>query len=132
MGNDDPVPDIQPEGSSVSNLPEDTAPLVSNANQYFAYALTMVGVFIYYRVAWKAAEAIFFENSAFLKSYSSFFFYMWLVPIVGLISSIVNPSLTGTASWTSSILIVGSIPLSACFLYVLLFGIPKMPTPAAA
>jgi hypothetical protein len=132
MGNDDTVPDIQPEGSSVSNLPEDTAPLVSNANQYFAYALTMVGVFIYYRVAWKAAEAIFFENSAFLKSYSSFFFYMWLVPIVGLISSIVNPSLTGTASWTSSILIVGSIPLSACFLYVLLFGIPKVPTPAAA
>jgi len=131
MGNDDPVPDIQPEGSSVSNLPEDTAPLVSNANQYFAYALTMVGVFIYYRVAWKAAEAIFFENSAFLKSYSTFFFYLWLIPIVGLISSIVNPSLTGTASWTTSILVVGSIPLSACFLYVLLFGIPKMPTPAA-
>ena len=129
---DDPVPDIEPEGSSVSNLPEDTAPLVSNANQYFAYALTMVGIFIYYRVAWKAAEAIFFENSTFLKSYSTFFFYMWLVPIVGLVSSIVNPSLTGTASWTTSILIVGSIPLSACFLYVLLFGIPKMPTPAAA
>jgi len=132
MGNDDPVPDIQPEGSSVSNLPEDTAPLVSNANQYFAYALTMVGIFIYYRVAWKAAEAIFFENSTFLKSYSTFFFYLWLVPIVGLVSSIVNPSLTGTASWTTSILVVGSIPLSACFLYVLLFGIPKMPTPAAA
>ena len=132
MGNDDPVPDIQPEGSSVSNLPEDTAPLVSNANQYFAYALTMVGIFIYYRVAWKAAEAIFFENSTFLKSYSTFFFYMWLVPIVGLVSSIVNPSLTGTASWTTSILIVGSIPLSACFLYVLLFGMPAVPTVAAA
>jgi hypothetical protein len=45
MSDDDPVPDIEPEGSSVSNLPEDTAPLVSNANQYFAYALTMVGIF---------------------------------------------------------------------------------------
>lgn len=132
MGNDDPVPDIQPEGSSVSNLPEDTAPLVSNANQYFAYALTMVGIFIYYRVAWTAVETVFFTNSEFLKKYSSFFFYMWLVPIVGLVSSIVNPSLTGTASWTTSILIVGSIPLSACFLYVLLFGIPKIPTLAAA
>jgi len=132
MGNDDPVPDIQPEGSSVSNLPEDTAPLVSNANQYFAYALTMVGVFIYYRVAWTAVEAVFFTNSEFLKKYSSFFFYLWLVPIVGLVSSIVNPSLTGTASWTTSILIVGSIPLSACCLYVLLFGMPAIPTAAAA
>jgi hypothetical protein len=131
MGNDDPVPDIQPEGSSVSNLPEDTAPLVSNANQYFAYALTMVGIFLYYRLAWSAVEAVFFTNSELLKKYSSFLFYMWLVPIVGLISSIVNPSLTGTASWTTTILIVGSIPLSACFLYVLLFGMPKIPIPAA-
>ena len=132
MGNDDPVPDIQPEGSSVSNLPEDTAPLVSNANQYFAYALTMVGIFLYDRLAWSAVEAVFFTNSELLKKYSSFLFYMWLVPIVGLVSSIVNPSLTGTASWTTTILIVGSIPLSACFLYVLLFGMPKIPTPAAA
>jgi len=132
MGNDDPVPDIQPEGSSVSNLPEDTAPLVSNANQYFAYALTMVGIFLYYRLAWSAVEAVFFTNSELLKKYSSFLFYMWLVPIVGLVSSIVNPSLTGTASWTTTILIVGSIPLSACFLYVLLFGMPKILTPAAA
>ena len=132
MGNDDPVPDIQPEGSSVSNLPEDTAPLVSNANQYFACALTMVGIFLDYRLAWTAVEAVFFTNSEFLKKYSSFFFYLWLVPIVGLVSSILNPSLTGTASWTTCILIVGSIPLSACFLYVLLFGMPAVPTVAAA
>jgi hypothetical protein len=132
MSDDDPVPDIEPEGSSVSDLPEDTTPLVSNANQYFAYALTMVGVFLYYRLAWSAVEAVFFTNSELLKKYSSFLFYMWLIPIVGLVSSIVNPSLTGTASWTTTILIAGSIPLSACFLYVLLFGMPKTPTPVAA
>lgn len=126
---DDPVPDIEPEGSSVSNLPSDNTPIVSSANSYFVYILTMFGILIYYRVAWKAVDAIIFENSVFLKGYSSILFYMWLVPIVGLVTSIVNPSLGATGGWTTSILIIGAVPLCLAFPYVLWFGIKP---PAAA
>ena len=129
MNKEDPIPDIEPDTQPT----EEPKPLVSSPNQFLSYSLLMILLLVYYRLGWKAIEYELIDKIAIFKDYSTLIFGIWLVPILGLLSSIVYPTLGGTSAWTISVAVIAAVPIGLSIAHVLWFGLPGSPiTPSVS
>jgi len=119
MNTDDPIADVPPE-----QTPTTQQPTVSSASGYLGYTLLLILLLIYSRTAWYVVETIIFESFPIIKPYSSLLLTIWFIPILGLLASVVVPSIGGTAVWAIVSAVFAAIPTSAAFFYVLIFGFP--------
>jgi hypothetical protein len=121
---DDPIPDIEPDMQPT----EEPKALVSSPNQFLSYSLLMVLLLVYYRLGWKAVEFILIDKVTVFKDYSMLVFGLWIIPILGLLSSIVYPTLGGTSAWTISVAVIAAVPIGLSIAHVLWFGLPVSQT----
>jgi hypothetical protein len=119
MNTDDPIADVPPE-----QTPTTQQPTVSSASGYLGYTLLLILLLIYSRTAWYVMENIVFENFPIIKPYSTLLLTIWFIPILGLLASVVVPSMGGTAGWITITTVFAAVPTSAAFFYVLVFGFP--------
>ena len=120
MNTDDPVADVLPEQVAT---PENT-PAVSSASGYLGYTLLLVLLLVYSRAGWYAMETTVFDNFPIIKPYSSLFLVVWFIPILGLLASIVVPSVGGIAAWAIATAVFAGVPMVISFYYILLYGFP--------
>lgn len=116
MSSSDPVPDVAPEVQPA----EKPQPSVSSPNSYFIYLIIILGWLVFHRLGWEAVLLLLGERLP--PDALKYFWYIWLIPIAGVLGSIVVPSLGTTTLWLIGSSITSSIPLAIAAGYVLLFG----------
>jgi hypothetical protein len=119
MNTDDPIADVAPE-----QAPTTQQPTVSSASGYLGYTLLLILLLIYSRTAWYVVETIIFESFPIIKPYSSLLLLIWFIPILGLLASVIVPSIGGTAVWAAVTGGFAMAPMAAAFYYVIVFGFP--------
>jgi hypothetical protein len=117
---DDPVADVPPEQAAVPA----SAPVVSSANGVLLIMFTHILVIIYYRAAWYALETLVFEKYPAIGQYSTFLLIPYLVPLAGMLASVVSSSPGALTAWTLAVVGVASSIMIASFFYVLVFDLP--------
>jgi hypothetical protein len=119
MNTDDPIADVAPEQAQTTQQPT-----VSSASGYLGYTLLLILLLIYSRTAWYVVETIIFESFPIIKPYSSLLMTIWFIPILGLLASVIVPSIGGTAVWAAVTGGFAMAPMAAAFYYVIVFGFP--------
>lgn len=117
---DDPIADIPPDQTPVAP----SGPVVTSTNGILLLMFTHILVLIYYRAAWYGVETLVFEKYPAFGQYSIFFMIPYLVPIAGMIASIVNQSTGGLAAWTMACVIIASILMGLSLIYVIVLDLP--------
>lgn len=112
----DPVPDVAPAPSA----PTATAPTVASPNSFFIYLIVILAYLVYHRISWEAILLLF--GSRLDPKTLMYFKYVWLIPVAGILGSIVVPSIGTTTLWLVGSSVTSAIPLVLAFWYVLLFG----------
>jgi hypothetical protein len=119
MSSSDPVADIEPDDNV--KMEEIKLPTVSSPNSFFIYLL-MVGAFLlFHRISWEAIKYLL--HSRVNEQVISVLFYVWMIPIAGILGSIVVPSVGTSSGWLVAASSASSVPLSLAMVYTLLFGI---------
>jgi hypothetical protein len=117
---DDPVADVPPD-----QVATDTpGPVVSSANGLLLFAFTHILIIIYYRAAWFALESLVFEKYQAIGAYSTFILIPYLVPLAGMLASVVNASTGGLTAWTLSTVGIASSIMIASLIYIMVFDLP--------
>ncbi len=118
MSSSDPVPDVAPDvvPDAAPPAPATSGPPVSSPNSFFFFLLGTGAILIYYRLAW---EAILTLTGGTLPN---FVFWLWMVPIAGILGSIIVPSIGASTSWVILMSAVSGIPMILAAGYVLLYG----------
>jgi hypothetical protein len=117
---DDPVADVPPE-----QVATDTpGPVVSSANGLLLFTFTHILIIIYYRAAWFALESLVFEKYPAIGAYSTFILIPYLVPLAGMLASVVNASTGGLTAWTLSTVGIASSVMGFALIYILVFDMP--------
>lgn len=119
MSSSDPVPDIAPDNPDTTS--KVTLPTVSSPNSYFIYLL-MIGAFLlFHRLSWEAVQYLLKGRVADVVL--TVLFVAWMIPIAGILGSIMVPSLGTTTAWLVGASSASSVPLFLAVGYTLLFGI---------
>lgn len=117
---DDPIADVPPDQEAT----EAAKPVVSSANGLLLFAFTHILIIIYYRAAWYALEALVFEKYPAIGAYSKFIMIPFLVPLAGMLASVVNSSAGGLTAWTLSTVGIASSIMVFALVYILVFDMP--------
>lgn len=117
---DDPVADVPPDQTPT----EAAKPVVSSANGLLLFAFTHILIIIYYRAAWFALESLVFEKYPAIGAYSKFILIPFLVPLAGMLASVVNSSAGGLTAWTLSTVGIASSIMVFALVYILVFDMP--------
>ena len=119
MSSSDPVPDVEPDDTS--KLENIKLPTVSSPNSFFIYLL-MVGAFLlFHRLSWEAVKYLLAGRIA--DQVFTVLFIVWMIPIAGILGSIVVPSIGTSTAWLIGASSASSVPLFLAVIYTLLFGI---------
>ena len=122
MSSSDPVPDIEPD---LSLEPKEKKAPIASPNSFFIYLAIIAGFMLYHRIAWEAVQYLIGDKIQ--GQVGTVLFLVWLIPIAGILGSIVVPSLGTTTVWILGATIASSIPLALAAGRTLLFGIRTSP-----
>lgn len=125
MSSSDPVPDVEPEDSGTTQM---TLPTVSSPNSFFVFLLMVVSFLLFHRLSWEAVQYLL--NGRVSPDLLKYAYFLWFIPILGILGSIVVPSLGTTTAWLVGASSASSVPLFVAVIYTLLFGIRTDPTAA--
>ena len=118
----DTIPDVPPPLSSPTPSPSaPPKPTISSPNSFFLYLVIILAYMIYHRLAWESVVTMVSGFGEF-TSVLNILFYLWLIPILGILFSIVFPSLGTTTLWLIGSSIASAVPLSLVWIYVLIWG----------
>ena len=117
---DDPIADVPPE-QEATDAP---GPVVNSANGLLLFAFTHILILIYYRAAWFALESLVFEKYPAIGAYSTFILIPFLVPVAGMLASVVSSSTGGLTAWTLSVVGIASSIMIAALVYIMIFDLP--------
>ena len=114
---EDTVPDVEPDEETTT--PPEDKPVVSNANDFFSTFIIIFAFIILHRIGW---QVMLLMIGTMPSSAISVLFWLWMIPIMGVLSSIIWPALGKTTMWILvSSCISGGLVIIAWH-YVLLFG----------
>jgi len=124
MNSLDPIPDIAPE----EKHQEEDAPLATSPNSALLYIGVTIPLIIAYAIAWTSLKFIIINRIPVLSQNSAFLLFLWLVPVFGLVSSILFPTLGGTLGWLIALAVLAGLPIMASIPFALIFGVgsPKV------
>ena len=126
MSSSDPVPDVEPTDDSS----QVALPTVSSPNSFFIYLL-MVGAFlIFHRLSWEATKYLLVGRVP--ENLFTLLFLIWMIPIAGILGSILVPSIGTSTAWLVGASSASSVPLFLATIYTLLFGIRTDPQASVA
>lgn len=117
MSSSDPVPDVEPDDSGTKQV----VPTVSSPNSFFLFLLMIVAFLVFHRLSWEAV--VYLLNGRVASDVLKYTYFLWFIPILGILGSIVVPSLGTTSAWLIGASSASSVPLFLAVLYTLLFGI---------
>lgn len=126
MSTNDVIPDIPPDQERA----EETSPLASSPNQVLVYIGVTIPLLIFHRLAWEALKYMIVDRILFLQQISDKLLFIWFIPILGLVSSIIVPSLGGTLGWVIAISVLAGLPLLFSAPFALLFGVDNTAVPS--
>jgi len=114
---EDTVPDVEPDEEK--NTPDENKPMVSNPNDFFTFFIIIFAFILLHRIGWQVMLLIVGNMPS---AAISVLFWLWLIPIMGVLASIIWPAIGTTTLWilVSSCISGGLIVLA--WHYVLLFG----------
>lgn len=123
MSSSDPVPDVAPDvvPDAAPAAPATSGPPVSSPNSFFFFFLGTGAILIYYRLGWEAISTL---SGGKLPA---FVFWIWMVPIAGILGSIIVPSIGASTTWIILMSALSGLPILLSAGYVLLRGIPTSP-----
>jgi peptidoglycan/LPS O-acetylase OafA/YrhL len=126
MNSSDPIPDIAPE----EKHQEGDTPLATSPNSALLYIGVAIPLIIAHAIAWTSLKYMIINRISVLSQNSSFLLFLWLIPIFGLVSSILFPTLGGTLGWMIALSVLAVIPILASLPFALIFGVgsPKVPS----
>lgn len=126
MSGTDPIPDIAPE----EEHQEETKAVASNPNQVLVYIGVTIPLLIFHRLAWEALKYMIIDRVGFLQQVSGKLLFVWFIPILGLISSILFPTLGGTLGWIIAISVLAGLPILLSLPFALIFGVDNLGVPS--
>jgi hypothetical protein len=85
------------------------------------YLIIILSYLIYHRIAWESVVTMVSGFGEF-TTVLNILFYLWLIPILGILGSIIVPSLGTTTLWLIGSSIASAVPLSLVWFYVLIWG----------
>lgn len=120
MNTTDPIPDIAPEEPSRE---EEQKSLANSPNQVLVYIGVAIPLLIFHRIAWEALKYMVVNRIPFLRELSGRLLFIWMIPVFGLVSSILFPTLGGTIGWIIAISVLAGLPILASLPFALVFGV---------
>ena len=125
MSSSDPVPDVEPNDSDTKQV----LPTVSSPNSFFLFLLMVVAFLVFHRLSWEAVQYLL--NGRVSSDVLKYAYFLWFIPILGILGSILVPSLGTTTAWLIGASSASSVPLFLAVIYTLLFGIRTDPQVSA-
>jgi len=129
---DDPVSEIAPNVPTPATTSPTTQPTVSSPNSFFFYLLILTGFLLFHRLGWEAVKQL--VGGRLGAQTLNLLFFLWMIPVMGILGSIIYPSMGTTTVWILSSIPAAGLPLMLLVGYTLLFGIrtsPSVATPSA-
>jgi len=126
MSSTDPIPDIAPE----EEHQEEPKALANSPNQVLVYIGVIIPLLMFHRLAWEAVKFMLINRVGFLQEISNKLLFVWFIPILGLISSILFPTLGGTLGWIIAISVVAGLPIFLSIPFALVFGVDSLGVPS--
>ena len=126
MSGTDIIPDIPPE----EEHQEEPKAVASSPNQVLVYIGITIPLLIFHRLAWESLKFMLIDRVAFLKEISGKLLFVWFIPVLGLISSIIFPTLGGTLGWIIAISVLAGLPIMLSLPFALIFGVDTLITPS--
>lgn len=117
---DDMIPDVPPPITPVTTAP---VPAISSPNSFFFYMILILLFLLHSRLAW---ECVLLMGSTQSPATLQMLKWLWLLPIAGILGSIIVPSVGTTTVWLTGASWFNSIPIFLAIAYVLLFGNPRL------
>jgi hypothetical protein len=120
----DVAPPITPSPRTISQSPPPQA-TVSSINSFLWYAFLFLIYVIYHRLGWESVNylaSVMTSNNTEEPVILKILYYVWLVPIVGILASIVSPSVGSTVMWFIGSSIATGVFLSLAWIYVYFVG----------
>ena len=122
MSSSDPVADVEPDDSDTKQV----LPTVSSPNSFFLFLLMVVAFLVFHRLSWESVQYLL--NGRVSSEVLKYAYFLWFIPILGILGSIIVPSLGTTTAWLIGSSSASSVPLFLAVIYTLLFGIRTNPT----
>lgn len=119
MSSTDPIPDIEPE----QERREEPQAVANNPNQVLVYIGVTIPLLIFHRLAWEAIRYMVVDRVAFLQNIAGKLLFLWFIPVMGLVASILFPTLGGTLGWIIAISVLAGLPLLLSFPFALVVGV---------
>ena len=116
----DVAPPITPSPRSISTSAPPQA-TVSSINSFMWYAFLFLAYIIYHRLGWESVNylvSVTTSSNGKEPAILNMLYYVWLVPIVGILASIVSPSVGSTVMWFIGSSIATGVFLSIAWIYV--------------
>lgn len=126
MSGTDVIPDIPPE----EEHQEETKAVANTPNQVLVYIGITIPLLIFYRIAWEAIRFMLVDRVSFLQQISGKLLFLWFIPILGLVSSIVVATIGGTLGWIIAISVLAGLPILLSLPFALVFGVDNLGVPA--
>ena len=124
----DTVPDVappitpSPRSITTSDSPK---PTVSSINSFMWYAFLFLAYIIYHRLGWESVNYLVWTLASTKGKKPvilDVLYYVWLVPVVGILASIISPSVGSTVMWFIGSSIATGVFLSIAWIYVYFVG----------
>lgn len=126
MSANDVIPDIPPE----EQHEEEPKALANSPNQVLVYIGVTIPLLIFHRLAWEALKFMIIDRVSFLQQISGKLLFVWFIPVLGLISSILFPTLGGTLGWIIATSVLAGLPILLSLPFALIFGVDTLVTPS--
>lgn len=123
----DTIPDVPPpvnaaNAANAAAAAPPTAPpkaLISGPNAFFMWLFVLLAYLIYNRYSWYCVEYLLAGRMSDTINYIK---WLWFIPILGILFSIIVPSLGTTSAWLIGSSIALSIPCTVAWCIVLYYG----------
>lgn len=113
----DTVPDVEPDEEVA--VDDEKKPLVSNPNDFFKFFVIIFAFILAQRISWQVILTL---MAGMPSSAISVMYWLWLIPVMGVLASIMSPSIGTTAMWLFVSFCINLGVILLAWHYVLLFG----------
>jgi len=114
---EDTVPDVEPDEEQTDS--SEDKPMVSNPNDFFTIFIIIFAFIMLHRIGWQVMLLVIGNLPS---SAISVLFWLWMIPIAGVLSSIIWPAVGNTTMWIIVSSCISGALIVVAWHYVLLFG----------
>jgi hypothetical protein len=107
-----------------TSSPEQPKPTISSVNKFFMYLGMILGYLLFHRMAW-ASVVYMLGGFPGMDTLINILKWLWFIPILGILGSIISPSVGTTLLWVIVSACVSAVPLTIVSFMVLWSGFDR-------